>query len=119
MVLIVAGPSLSGISDLERIIKTTETLHAKTAVCVNKADTNSAKAHKIHEFCRAKHIPFTGTIPFDPEVVRGRQQREKHCGVGLPFRPGSTKSLSKYHDHAFEEVKSRDDENPIGKRRGV
>ncbi|MFA7221065.1 MAG: ATP-binding protein, partial [Synergistaceae bacterium] len=40
MVLIVAEPSLSGISDMERIIKTARIFGVIIAVCVNKSDTN-------------------------------------------------------------------------------
>jgi len=40
MVLIVAEPSISGISDMERIINTAAKFGVKTAVCINKFDTN-------------------------------------------------------------------------------
>lgn len=36
MVLVVAEPSVSGISDLERIIDTAAKFGIKTAVCINK-----------------------------------------------------------------------------------
>lgn len=69
MVLIVAEPSISGISDMERIIKTAETFGMKIGVCINKYDTNPANTEKIEAFCRTKNLPFTGRIPFDPEAV--------------------------------------------------
>ncbi len=40
MVLIVAEPSISGISDMERIINTAAKFGTKTVVCINKFDTN-------------------------------------------------------------------------------
>ncbi|PHJ39937.1 hypothetical protein P378_00335 [Desulforamulus profundi] len=46
MVLIVAEPSISGISDMERIIKTAEMFQTKTAVCINKYDTNIENTQK-------------------------------------------------------------------------
>ena len=70
MVLIVAEPSVSGISDMERIIKTAETFRTKIGVCVNKYDTNPSNTEKIEEFCKVKGLPFTGRIPFDPEAVK-------------------------------------------------
>jgi len=70
MVLIVAEPSISGISDMERIIKTAETFRTKIGVCINKYDTNSANTEKIEKFCLTKGLPFTGKIPFDPEAVK-------------------------------------------------
>ena len=70
MVLIVAEPSISGISDMERIIKTAETFRTKIGVCINKHDTNPANTEKIEEFCKEKGLPFTGRVPFDPEAVK-------------------------------------------------
>lgn len=83
MVLIVAEPSLSGLSDMERILKTAEKFQTKTAVCVNKYDANPAKAEEIRKFCHLKNIPFAGMIPFDPEAVRavnsGKSITEVEC----------------------------------------
>lgn len=69
MVLIVTEPSISGISDMKRIIKTAETFRTKVCVCINKYDTNPANAEKVEEFCRENCLPFTGKIPFDPGAV--------------------------------------------------
>jgi MinD superfamily P-loop ATPase len=69
MVLIVAEPSLSGISDMERIIKTAEYFRIKIAVCVNKHDTNPENTEKIAAYCAEKGLPFAGKIPFDSEAV--------------------------------------------------
>lgn len=70
MVLIVAEPSISGISDMERIIKTAEVFQTKAAVCINKYDTNIANTERIEEYCRTNKLPFVGSIPFDPEAVK-------------------------------------------------
>ena len=50
MVLIVAEPSISGISDMERIIRTAEKFQTKMIVCINKHDTNSGNTEKIESF---------------------------------------------------------------------
>ncbi|HRU41051.1 MAG TPA: ATP-binding protein, partial [Candidatus Diapherotrites archaeon] len=47
MVLIVAEPSVSGISDMERIVKTAAAFQTEAAVCVNKYDTNIANTERI------------------------------------------------------------------------
>lgn len=70
MALIVAEPSVSGVSDMERIVKTAGQLQTPLCVCVNKADTNPAITKQIERFCEEREIPFLGTIPFDPEAVR-------------------------------------------------
>ncbi|HHT25301.1 MAG TPA: 4Fe-4S binding protein [Clostridiaceae bacterium] len=70
MVLIVAEPSISGISDMERIIKTATNFRIKTAVCVNKFDTNIEITEKIESFCNQQGLEFMGRIPFDSKAVK-------------------------------------------------
>lgn len=70
MVLIVAEPSISGISDMERIIKTAAQFQTKIAVCINKYDTNLENTEKIKTFCNNNQLPFVGTIPYDPDAVK-------------------------------------------------
>lgn len=69
MVLIVAEPSISGISDMERIIKTAQKFKTKIAVCVNKYDTNLNNTKKIEQYCAEFNLPFAGVIPFDAQAV--------------------------------------------------
>ncbi|MGI5900243.1 MAG: ATP-binding protein [Christensenellales bacterium] len=70
MVLIVAEPSISGISDMERIIDTATKFGTKTAVCINKYDTNMANTENIEAFCEKQGLPFIGRIPFDSYAVK-------------------------------------------------
>lgn len=70
MVLIVAEPSISGISDMQRIIKTAEMFGVKIGICVNKYDTNIQNTCKIQEFCKTKDLAFIGKIPFDVKAVK-------------------------------------------------
>ncbi|MEG6613939.1 ATP-binding protein [Pseudoclostridium thermosuccinogenes] len=70
MVLIVAEPSISGISDMERIINTAAKFGVKTAVCINKFDTNMQNTEKIENFCTDQGISLMGRIPFDSDAVK-------------------------------------------------
>ena len=70
MVLIVTEPSVSGISDMQRILKTAETFRVKTVVCVNRYDTNEENTEMIESFCREKGLPFVGRMPYDTEAIR-------------------------------------------------
>jgi MinD superfamily P-loop ATPase len=70
LVLIVAEPSVSGISDMERIIQTAEIFNMQIAVCINKFDTNLENTALIECYCAENDLPFCGKIPFDPEAVR-------------------------------------------------
>lgn len=69
LVLIVAEPSLSGISDMERIVKTTQKFNIKMAICINKYDTNLENTTKIEKFCKKQGLPFVGRIPFDSNII--------------------------------------------------
>ena len=68
-VLIVTEPSISGISDLKRIVQTARHFKTKVAVCINKFDTNIDNANLIQNYCKEQDIPFVGNIPFDKEAV--------------------------------------------------
>jgi len=86
MVLIVAEPSLSGISDMERIIITAEKFQLKIGVCINKYDTNKDLARKIETFCQERELPFVGKIPFDTAAVKainkGQSIVDVDCNAG-------------------------------------
>ncbi|WP_353893657.1 ATP-binding protein [Proteinivorax hydrogeniformans] len=70
MVLVVAEPSVSGLSDIKRIIKTAEKFQVKTALCINKYDLNLEKSKEIERYCDKKQIFFAGRIPFDDKAVK-------------------------------------------------
>jgi MinD superfamily P-loop ATPase containing an inserted ferredoxin domain len=86
MVLIVAEPTISGISDMERIIKTAKRFETKIAVCINKYDTNLGNTERIESFCQKQGLPFVGRIPFDPEAVKainaGQSIVDRDCTSG-------------------------------------
>lgn len=90
MVLIVAEPSISGISDMERIIKTAEKFQTKIAVCVNKYDTNIENTKKIEDYCQENNLSFVGRIPFDPDAVKavnnGQTIADTDCKAGLAVK---------------------------------
>jgi MinD superfamily P-loop ATPase len=86
MVLIVAEPSISGISDMKRIIKTAENFKIEISVCINKYDTNLQNTEKIESFCQEFKLPLAGRIPFDPDVVKainnGQSIIDIDCAAG-------------------------------------
>lgn len=82
MVLIVAEPSLSGFSDMERILHTAAHFQVPAAVCINKYDINPENTEKIIDYCRENSLPFVGKIPFDNEAV-------KAVNCGRPIVDGS------------------------------
>lgn len=70
MVLIVAEASESGLSDLARLVKTTQTFKTKVAVCVNKADQSPHHTAAIEAYCADEGLAFVGIIPFDPAAAQ-------------------------------------------------
>ncbi len=101
MVLIVAEPSLSGISDMERIIKTARNFNIKTAVCVNKYDTNLEHTEKIETYCHEHHLPFTGKIPFDSEAVKAINTGKTIVDINCPSGNATKDIYSKTIDMLF------------------
>jgi len=74
LVLLVAEPSKSGLSDLERVVKTIEIFKVPVVVCINKYDVNLEFTEKIEAFCLDSKIECIGRIPYDREVVRAVNQ---------------------------------------------
>ncbi len=85
MVLIVAEPSISGISDMKRIINTAKVFSVKIAICINKYDTNMGKTDEIEKLCKENGYSFLGKIPFDKNVVismnKGKSIADTDCEV--------------------------------------
>ena len=84
MVLIVAEPSISGLSDMERIIRTAEGFDTKIAVCTNKHDMNPEISEKIERYCAQRGLPFMGRIPFDPAAVRAVNNAQTIVDIECP-----------------------------------
>lgn len=84
LVLIVAEPSLSGISDLKRIITTAKILGVKIAVCVNKYDLFIENTEIIEAFCLENNIPFAGRIPYDKAASKAINEGHSLAFVDCP-----------------------------------
>ncbi|MGC7871246.1 ATP-binding protein [Desulfosporosinus sp. SYSU MS00001] len=98
MVLVVAEPSISGISDMERIIKTAEKFQTRIAICINKYDTSQDNTEKIESFCQRLKLPIVGKIPFDPAAVRaineGKSIVEMDCASGRAVKDVFDQTIS-------------------------
>ncbi|NLI90917.1 MAG: 4Fe-4S binding protein [Peptococcaceae bacterium] len=75
MVLIVTEPSLSGLSDMQRVVKTAQSFRPKIGVCINKFNTNEALTNQIEAVCRERNLPVMGKIPFDNAAVKAINNR--------------------------------------------
>lgn len=86
LVLVVAEPSGSGLSDLERLVKTAQTLETKLAVCVNKWDVSPGHTRAIRTFCEERGIPFAGVIPYDRAASAAINAGKSLADVDCPAR---------------------------------
>jgi len=86
MVLIVTEPSLSGISDLDRVVRTAKHFNVPAAVCVNRFDINQENTDKIISYCKDNDLSFVGVIPYDKMAVEainhGRPVSDYDCPAG-------------------------------------
>ncbi|MEX1307007.1 MAG: ATP-binding protein [Eubacteriales bacterium] len=68
MVLIVTEPSLSGLSDLMRIVETARRANTKIAVTVNKFDLSPEVTERIKDYCQVENLPMVELIPYDEKA---------------------------------------------------
>jgi MinD superfamily P-loop ATPase len=67
---VVTEPTLSGIHDLERVLKLLDHFNVVPFVCVNMYNINADNTNKILSFCKEKGTDVVGIIPFSPEVTQ-------------------------------------------------
>ncbi len=70
LVVIVTEPTLSGMHDMERVVKLAQHFRLPVAVIINKADINKANCRDIRGFAGRNGIPILVELPFDEVVVR-------------------------------------------------
>jgi MinD superfamily P-loop ATPase len=76
LVLAVTEPTLSGIHDLERILKLAEHFKIHSMVCINKFDINLENSQKIISYCENNGSKIVGEIPYEPKVVEALVNRK-------------------------------------------
>ena len=67
--LVVIEPTLSGIHDLERVLKLLDHFNVVPFVSINMYDINTENTNKIMSFCKENGIDVVGIIPFSSEVT--------------------------------------------------
>jgi MinD superfamily P-loop ATPase len=76
LVLAITEPTLSGIHDLERILKLAEHFKIPSMVCINKFDINLENSQQVASYCRNNGSRIIGRIPYEPRVVEALVQRK-------------------------------------------
>lgn len=113
IVLMVAEPSVSGLSDMKRLVCSARQFQIPMLVCTNKYDMNLKRAAAIETFCYGENIPFLGGIPFDSKVIE--LVNRDMCIVDVPCNAGIAmeKIYRKICKYLKEELSN--DENCGGK----
>ena len=74
LALLVTEPTLSGIHDLERVLRTCNHFGVPTLVCINKYDINDENTHQIESYCLSQGVQVASKIPFDNVVTKALVQ---------------------------------------------
>lgn len=68
--ILITEPTLSGISDMERVYKLINNFNIKTFAVINKYDINENNSKNIENYCASKNIKILGRISFDEKVEK-------------------------------------------------
>jgi MinD superfamily P-loop ATPase len=66
VLLIVTEPTVSGLHDMERVVRLADHFRVPGMVCVNKFDLNPDQTQAIEKLAKEKNMTILGRIPFDP-----------------------------------------------------
>jgi MinD superfamily P-loop ATPase len=72
MVVIVTEPTISGIHDMERVIKLTRHFHIPTSIIINKSDLNKEKCNEIIDYASSQQINILGEIMYNPIITQAQ-----------------------------------------------
>ncbi|MDF2956460.1 MAG: MinD superfamily P-loop ATPase [Candidatus Alkanophagales archaeon MCA70_species_1] len=68
--LIVTEPTVSGLHDLERVLRLARHFNVRPFVCINRYDLNAEMAVEMERFCEAEGVEVVGRVPYDVAVMR-------------------------------------------------
>lgn len=102
LVLIVTEPSLSGISDLERIVKTIKNFGMRIMVVINKYNLNIEKSKDIKNYCLKNDIDFLGKIPFEKDYNHFLNEKK----TLLSMNTQGSKEIKKIYDKVVKILKA-------------
>jgi len=69
LALIVTEPTVSGVHDLERVLKLANHFRVKSKVVINKSDLNKEQAERIYKLANENGAEVIAEIPFDDNIV--------------------------------------------------
>jgi len=76
LMIIVAEPTVAGLSALERALELAEHFRARVAVIINKHDLAPASTRRLEALAEAREAPVLASLPFDEEAHRALARGE-------------------------------------------
>lgn len=73
-VLVVTEPTVSGIHDMDRVVRLTGHFRIPTFVCINKFDLNLELSTRVEAFCHQRRLKLLGKILYDTVVTKAMVQ---------------------------------------------
>jgi MinD superfamily P-loop ATPase len=98
LAIVITEPTLSGISDMERVIGVAEFFKIETKVVINKYDINIENTGKIEEICKKRKIEIIGYIPFSEKVFKSVVEK-------IPYVEFSDDSITEEIKKIWEKIK--------------
>ncbi|RYD05523.1 hypothetical protein N752_09255 [Desulforamulus aquiferis] len=80
--LIVTEPTMSGLHDMERILRVTATFSCTAAVCINKYDLDEEQCSEIEKAARNLKVPVIGKIPYNQSLSQSMLQGRPVTDIG-------------------------------------
>jgi len=74
LVMAVTEPTISAISDLERVLSLARHFKIEPVVLINKYDINLENTKRIENFCERDGIEIVGKLPLDSAVTQAMVQ---------------------------------------------
>ncbi len=89
LALVIVEPTLSGLSDMARIVDLATHFNIRTVIAVNKFDLNKDMSAKIEKYCQSRKIDVLAKIPYDDEIVK------QMSSLTFPFKGKAAEEISK------------------------
>ncbi len=96
--IVVTEPTLSGLSDMMRILELTEHFRIRSSVVINKYDLNDEISRKIEDECERRGIEVLGKIPYDEKIP------EQISMLRFPFKGKAAKEIEKVWERLRESL---------------
>jgi len=94
--IIVAEPTMSGLSDMARVIRLCEHFRIQTFAVVNKYNLNEKITLKVENYCKDNNIEILGKIPYDESIA------EQISSIKFPFKGNAADCIARIWNRITE-----------------